>query len=302
MPIMMKNGHLFGEGNGTDSATTETADRAEKALQDNEGNPIDETYADADSLGSLDIKLLEIINNAAFHNSIFMGRDITEKYTNGSLYTNIANGTFEDLFIGDYIKASYNGVEKTFRLAGFNSLYNQGDNSVLTAPHAVVVPDEALETATMNSSNTTSNGISGAAVISGAIATINTRLGSIFSSHLLSKRELVCHQTNSEKSAGMTTLTGSSSSWQWVSVQSYLMSEMEIYGTAVFGASGHDVASAYSQFPLFALAPEFINTGYAYWLRAVVSSANFANVLATGVANSSGAATSMGIRPRFVIG
>ena len=269
-----------------------------KAMADGEGNLLDETYAQ-----NVDVNcVVEAQNNAAFHNSIFMGRDITEKYTNGSLYTKISNGTFEDIFVGDYFTASYAGANKIFRIAGFNSLYNQGDSNVLTRNHAVIVPDEPLVNAVMNTSNASTNGYASMPVRSGAIATINTNLNTTFSGHLITKRELLCNKTSSDVSSGMTATSGSSSSWAWYDSKSDLMTEMELYGTSIFNTSGHDVASGYSQYPLFALAPEFISMGYDYWLRGVANSAKFTICRSDGRADMENASVSAGIRPRIVIG
>ena len=292
MNYIIKNGSRFNDKPST------LAYLSLKTLADGNGNLLDETYTQ-----KIDVNyIIDIQNNAAFHNSIFMGRDITGKFSNGSLYTNITNGTFEDIFVGDYFTASYAGANKVFRIAGFNSLYNQGDSNVLTRNHVVIVPDEPLANAAMNTSNSSTNGYASMSVRSGAIATINTNLNATFSGHLITKRELLCNATNSAVSAGMSTTTGSSSNWAWYDSKSELMSEMEIYGTSVFNASGYDVASGYSQFPLFALAPEFISMGYNFWLRGVANSAKFTICRSDGRADMENASVSAGIRPRIAIG
>lgn len=57
-----------------------------------------------------------------------------------------------------------------------------------------------------------------------------------------------------------------------------------------------------TQFPLFALAPEFIQKQRSiYWLRDVVSAACFACVPHLGNANWSGTSASYGVRPAFSI-
>ena len=81
------------------------------------------------------------------------------------------------------------------------------------------------------------------------------------------------------------------------------MSEVEVYGSAICGSSFFDVGTAKAQLPLFALAPHLINPGrFAWWLRAVVSSAYFASVAGNGDASYNLASVTCGVRPRFLIG
>lgn len=42
-----------------------------------------------------------ILKNAGAHNGIYRGKDITDKFYNGTLSQQIANQTFDDIFIGD---------------------------------------------------------------------------------------------------------------------------------------------------------------------------------------------------------
>ena len=41
--------------------------------------------------------------NAGTHNSIYRGNDITNLFYDGTLSEQIAAGTFDDIFVGDYI-------------------------------------------------------------------------------------------------------------------------------------------------------------------------------------------------------
>ena len=42
-------------------------------------------------------------DGAEAHNAMWGGRDITAAFNNGTVSANIANGTFKDIFPGDYI-------------------------------------------------------------------------------------------------------------------------------------------------------------------------------------------------------
>ena len=79
------------------------------------------------------------------------------------------------------------------------------------------------------------------------------------------------------------------------------MSEVMVYGTTVWANSGYEVGCINSQFPLFALAPEYIHRRFFYWLRGVRSATNFASVSAAGYANDNSASNSVGVRPFFFV-
>ena len=65
--------------------------------------------------------------------------------------------------------------------------------------------------------------------------------------------------------------------------------------------SGYEVGCINSQFPLFALAPEYIHRRFAYWLRGVRSATTFAGVGYGGHADSGDASNSRGVRPFFFV-
>ena len=309
MGKMVRNGHEYAV-----RRQPSTVALAERTVMDTSGNNIESTYLKlADfrtrygfNLDDDDV-LIQEQPNAGFHNSLFRGADITSKYTDGSLYTNIANGTFADLYVGDYFKATINGREYTCRIAGFDIYYNNGDTA-FTDHHAVIVTDERMYvgdavTSKMNSSNTTTGGYVGSAMYTTVLPTIDGYLDATFGNHLKSNRELLSKAVGTATSRGYRTATGQASDWGWYTVKSCLMTEVEVYGSLAWTSSGYDVGTGKVQLPLFAIAPEFINPGrFSWWLRSVVSSASFAYVFNLGNASYTGASYSIGVRPRFLIG
>lgn len=272
-----------------------TAYFAQRALSDDMGNKIRDTY-------------MGIKSGAGYHNSIFVDEDITSLYESGELYTRISNGTFDGLFVGMHFTAQYDGKPVVFRIAGFDIYLRNGDQgSGLTAHHAVIVPDSALCSAQMNASNTTEGAYAGSKMRNETIlgsGGVDEKLTATFGSHLLSFRELLSKTMNPDSvSGGYPGYKGASSDWAWYDSKSDLMSEVEVYGSAICGSSFFDVGSAKAQLPLFALAPHLINPGrFSWWLRAVVSSTYFADVYYNGLAASYYASDTDGVRPRFLIG
>ena len=270
-----------------------TAYFAQRALSDDMGNKIRDTY-------------MGIKSGAGYHNSIFVDEDITSLYESGELYTRISNGTFDGLFVGMHFTAQYDGKPVVFRIAGFDIYLNNGDTA-LTRHHAVIVPDSALCNAQMNASNTTEGAYYGSKMRNETIlgsGGVDEKLTATFGSHLLSFRELLSNTMDPNSvSGGYPGYKGASSNWAWYDSKSDLMSEVEVYGSAICGSSFFDVGTAKAQLPLFALAPHLINPGrFTWWLRAVVSSTIFAIVDYNGHAYFSYASDTLGVRPRFLIG
>ena len=82
--------------------------------------------------------------------------------------------------------------------------------------------------------------------------------------------------------------------------------EVQIYGARVWGSAlkGFDVATQKQQFPLMALAPQFVNTRQSYWLQDVSYpsvSGYFARVHSRGYADYYHASYSLGVRPSVTL-
>lgn len=110
----------------------------------------------APSVAAVNANLAPKTNNAGFHNSIYRGKDLTNVYTLAQISAKVSVGTFDDLYIGDYITTTLNGTKVTFRMAGFDCYYGTGDTPC-TTHHIVMIPD-AFGSYQMNSTNVTTNG------------------------------------------------------------------------------------------------------------------------------------------------
>ena len=251
------------------------------------------------------------------HNAIFRGDDLFAKgYTIDDICAMISDGSFSDIYIGDYFTLSgtienvpcfveqtddegtKTMVESTqtvtyntkFRVAGLDTYLNTGDTA-FTKHHAVIVPDGVIGTNRMNSTNTTTGGYAGSFMYTSVLPVYDTHFTEKLNNHLLSRRDIL---TNS--------VSGSTANnWGWYSIKSRLMSEPEVYGTRAFGGN-YDIGSAYNRFPLFNLAPKYICNRTSYWLRAVTRSTGFALVTNDGLAANANASFVLGVRPAFVIG
>ena len=226
-------------------------------------------------------------NNAGFHNSLYRGKKLGTSVS-ADQYAAISAGTFDDMFIGDYWEI--NSV--IWRIAAFDYWLHCGDTEC-TSHHVVVVPDTNIDTQKMNDCNVTTGGYVGSKMYTTNLATAKTAINSAFgSAHILSHKELLTNAVTSDKASG----------WAWYDSTVELMNECMVYGHNAWGSSpAYETGIDKGQLPLFALKPDLICNRAHWWLRDVVSSANFACVNDGGRADRSGASASLGVRPAFGI-
>lgn len=232
-------------------------------------------------------------DNAGAHNSIYRGKNLGTTVTEEQ-WEAISSGTFTDLYIGDYWVIG--GVN--WRIAAFDYYLNCGDTS-FTKHHAVIVPDTCLYNAQMNTANVTTGAYKGSAMYTANLTQAKSTINSAFgSSHVLSHRIYLSNATSN----------GRASAGEWTDSTVDLMCEHMVYGSGIFSpvSDGSNVPNNYrvekGQLPLFALEPSRICNRATWWLRDVITAADFALVSYCGDANSNGASPSRGVRPAFCIG
>lgn len=232
-------------------------------------------------------------DNAGAHNSIYRGKNLGTTVTEEQ-WEAISSGTFTDLYIGDYWVIG--GVN--WRIAAFDYYLNCGDTS-FTKHHAVIVPDTCLYNAQMNTTNVTTGAYKGSAMYTANLTQAKSTINSAFgSSHVLSHRIYLSNATSN----------GRASAGEWTDSTVDLMCEHMVYGSGIFSpvSDGSNVPNNYrvekGQLPLFALEPSRICNRATWWLRDVITAANFAVVYSDGGATYGGASHSLGVRPAFCIG
>lgn len=232
-------------------------------------------------------------DNAGAHNSIYRGKNLGTTVTEEQ-WEAISSGTFTDLYIGDYWVIG--GVN--WRIAAFDYYLNCGDTS-FTKHHAVIVPDTCLYNAQMNTTNVTTGAYKGSAMYTANLTQAKSTINSAFgSSHVLSHRIYITNAVSN----------GRASAGEWADSTVDLMCEHMVYGSGIFSpvSDGSSVPSNYrvekGQLPLFALEPSRICNRATWWLRDVITAADFARVGSDGTADYLDASYSFGVRPAFCIG
>lgn len=206
----------------------------------------------------------------------------------------IKDGSFKGMFLGDYW--SIGG--RIWRIVDMDYWYNCGDTA-FTSHHLVIMPDEALYNAQMNTTNVTTGGYVGSAMYKSNLANAKTIVNAAFQGSVLTHREYLCNAVANGRPSG----------GAWFDSSIELPNEPMMYGHPHFSptSDGSTVPSIYTisktQLALFMVCPRFIvNRSYNQWLRDVVSSAAFARVYNDGTTSYDDASGSGGVRPVFPVG
>ena len=260
-------------------------------------------------------------------------KDITSYWADGTLWNRIAGSSgfkpYEDIHVGDYIDMgrtvtcpdSYNGAvgSQYVTVASCGGFYGNGDSGI-TYPHIIMVPGKgfggtqhfgrhAMHASTPHPGYVSSDmnqSVLGPVVTEGSIttgATINQQLYYIFGSHLKTIKSLLATAMSSSLYNRFGSAGGASSGWGWQSVQTRLMSEIEVYGSIAWSSSGYDTGDANHQFELFRFSKSAVNKRNAYyWLKDAASSSNFCYCDADGYSNHDTATDGyLCVRPCFVL-
>ncbi len=243
--------------------------------------------------------------SAAFANSIYGGRNLTNTYTIDQLSAKVQKGDFSDLFVGDYITKAVTVSDTAYTVnwlfADFDYQLGNGDTGC-TAHHIVMLPSICLGMAQMNSSNVIDNGYVGSAMWKTTIPACATGIKNAFgTAHCLSFRTLLSTtvSTTATSMAGAGR-TGCSTEWAWQDCICNLPSEPQVYGGTAHSSSVFDVGERKTQFSLFRHDTHAINIRANWWLSAVGHSYGFCLVYADGVAHADNSSYSFGVRPYFL--
>ena len=245
-------------------------------------------------------------DGAQTHNNIFRGSNLGA--LNATHIANIKNGTFRDMFIGDYftINGSY------YVIAGINYKHLHGDTDPL-GNHLVLMPDRfsKLEDGTlmrgdgqtthyMNDTDTTAGGFANTKLYKTYMPSIQKKLETDFGSNLLNFREMI--STHVDES-------GAPDKMEWRDTKLSIPNEVMVYGSTLNGAnkngSWYNIGDDDTQLPLFRLDPDEITNhrNFAFWLRDICSPLSFALTDLNGrAAWSVASSTWAGVRAFFLIG
>lgn len=248
------------------------------------------------------------INNAATHNCFYRGKDLTSAFDDGSFSTHVADGSFTDIFPGDFITKSItvNGTAYSVKWIIMELDYWLGTlgSTPVTAHHAVILPETPPFNTDMNSTNTASGGYTQCAMYKNTIPAFAAGLTAAFGAgHILTFQEWFSTHTNDTVQSTayggwQGASAGQDATEQPLSFTCNLMNSMMAFGAPICSSSGFDSLSAVHQLAAFRMNPSLIYANRSsYWLRDVASSSLFAAVAGVGDAFAAPASRVYGVRP-----
>jgi hypothetical protein len=231
---------------------------------------------------------VEINQVAGIKNSMYRGKNLGTSVT-PEQYANISNGTFEDLYIGDYWVIN----DTTYVIAAFNYYLNSGDTA-LTTNHVTLVTAGSMYNHHMNPDSTTDGGYVGSEMYTTGLNQAKTKIHADFAGHVVNHERVLSNRVTN----------GQADRAPWRNSDVELMNEVMVYGSIVNGKATnglYNIGAEKSQLPLFALRPDLLNIGIYWWLRDVVSASEFAVVGDDGRPDYNYATALRGVRPVFSI-
>lgn len=228
----------------------------------------------------------------SFYRGKNLGNTLTDEQS-----AHIKDGTFKDLFVGDYWLI--NGMR--WRIADYIR-YGTSDNRTTGL---YVLPDTCILTKQqMNTSNTTVGGYVSSAMNTKYIENaVNIAVAAFGDEHVNTFAFVACDTVSNGAEAKVSYVTDK---------RAALLSEQEVFGCMVNTYKGYNMdwpqgGSNKTQLALFQLNPELIwrepnGTPIGnWWLRDVASSTGFCLAWATGRPGIEKASSQNGVRPLFAI-
>ncbi len=282
-----------------DSATT--AASATKASQDGQGNTISTTYAKKADLATVATSgsyndltdkptsgggtLNDIMpKNAAAHNSVYRGEDLTEYFDSGEMSAAMADGSFDNIFIGDYIikTVTIDGIEYAdvkWLVADLDYYINRTHNSPENH-HALMIPSTPLAMRKTIVGDTTS-GFANSVFFTTVRPLIASGIKSAFGSidHVVDFGDYVTNAVDGD--------TGYATDMEIkLSTTSDIPNQVMIYGYQPLQATKYDIGMCDRQLAIFQKTTHYTDKyNCTFWLRDIVGG-NYVRVTTDGIAAS----------------
>ncbi len=280
-----------------------------RSLTSNDISKINNTISKVDDMSAWS-------STADMHNNIYRGANLlgTGHFASiADIMTAVRAGNFDDIYVGDYIPATYTVDDASqttnFRVAAINLLNaRRGEEWGTTKPNLCLVPQTVLGTSYMNSTNTTVGGYVGSYMYTDVLPKYYQALagaeGTPFYGYIRPTTERLSNAIDTTKTVrGYSGWTGAVSGVADYANQNLtLLSETEVFGHPGWSSCQWDEETIAVQLPMFRLNP-FSITEYwgGWWLRDVASSTRFCGAY-WGLYTCCNVASYVGgVRPRFFI-
>lgn len=270
-----------------------------KYLKDESGNIVSPvtsvngifTDKDSDSLN-----FYNLAPTGVAHNGIYRGKSIaafyngTETYNGKTFHECISDGTFDNIFIGDYIIKTLTiddvEYEDTAYVADIDTFYATVSDfySIINTHHITLWHTIKTITHNMNSTDTTVGGYVGSEMHTYLTDTVLPAIKTVFgSSYMLSHQKLYTNSINATGYNRFGTNSGCSNNWSWTKDQYISLLTEQQLGYTVGSSSLYDCGEAYKKLNLFNFHSINRYTGSVWsWLRSIASNSRFCIIDASG--------------------
>lgn len=240
--------------------------------------------------------------SAIQHRNVYRGKNLGTAITEAQQAA-IHNGTFDDLFIGDYWTINghkYVIADMNYWKGRYDKLTaGEGEDTILSVDknHLVMIA-MSPGTAKMNDTATTEGAYIGSKMYTEILAPIRETIAEDFGNLVVYHRECFSNAVNPE--------TYVPSNHIWVDSYADLLNEAMVYGAFVHSPTmtngyNHDhITIDREQLALFRLNPNAFGRT-SVWLRDVVMSSYFAGVNGIGNAGYNYADSTNSVRPAFAL-
>ena len=257
-------------------------------------------------------------STAQMHNNIYRGANLLDGHFSSiaDIMTAVRAGDFSDIYVGDYIPASYScSIDETvtstnFRIAAINLLNARSGDWGTTSPNLCIVPDN-LGSSYMNSTNTAVGAYVSSYMYKTVLPAYYTALAGSSDTPFYGYVKTTTERLSSDINSSW--ISSSYPDWRSPATVSgnkdyadqnlVLLSEPEVYGCTHFSTSGFNNISAPVQLPMFRLNPNIITTNGTtwWWLRTVAHTDYFCRVSEIFAGYWGNASEVGAIRPRFFL-
>ena len=226
---------------------------------------------------------------AATHNAIYRGKKLGKALTSKML-AGIRDGSFSDLYVGDYIETEDN----IYRFMDFDYFLGCCSNAFggrIERHHAILVPDKVMSSSAIDNYPEATQPKETHMYVN-KLPEITQTLKGIFGNDNVAIMDRVITKT----------VNGESTGWDWVNVGADLLTEVMVMGHSSWGQwVGFQTGIIKGQLAGFRHSHPLMCSNEDYWLRDKRSATNYALISFDGYSSSDTGSLQHGVRPFFVI-
>ncbi len=228
-------------------------------------------------------------NSAAAHNAIYRGKKLGNVLT-GEMLAGIRNGSFSDLYVGDYIETEDN-IYRFMDFDYFLGCVSGVSGGKIEKHHAVLVPDRVMGSSAIDNYPEATQPKETHMYVN-KLPEITRTLKSIFGNDNVAMMDRIIPKTANGEPAG----------WDWVNVGADLLTEEMVMGHGSWGQwPGIQIGVLKGQLAGFRYSHSLMCSNDDYWLRNKRSATNYALISSGGISSSDIGNLQHGVRPFFVI-